>query len=277
MTSLDATTRMDVVPALAAPRAQLLLVLGDDDLVSGHRASHWTGVAPAIELDLAFATISQDGVNHADLWYQLLVTDEPASGDPAVRRAVDAIGLGRPADAYRHAILCERPPRDIAFSLARHIVVDHVVATRLAVLVDSTDAAIAELATRIAWEQRYHLQHADHWLERLASATDDERLRLADAMAVVVAEAQGLFEPFVGEDEVVADGTLPVDHREIRRRWVATMEPLLEPIGMSGLLTVDQAPPEASGGRCGRHSTDFTEDMHPEMTALYQSDPEATW
>ncbi len=276
MTTVRAATGL-AVPALSTPRAQLLLVLGDDDLVNGHRASHWTGVAPAIELDLAFATIAQDGVNHADLWYQLIVTDELSGDDQDVRRSVDAIGLGREPDRYRHAILCERPPRDIAFSLARHIVVDHVVAVRLSVLQGSSDPGIAGLAGKLAWEQRYHLQHADHWLQRLAGAGGEHRRKLEDALAVVVAEAQGLFEPFEGEEEVVADGTLPVDHREIRRRWVDTMEPVFGDLGLADLLAIDTVPPDASGGRCGRHSADFTEDLWPEMTQLYRSDPGATW
>lgn len=265
------------VPVLSTPRAGLLLVLGDDDLVNGHRASHWTGVAPAIELDLAFATISQDGVNHADLWYQLVVTDELSSGDPEVRAAVDAIGLGRQPDRYHHAILCERPPRDIAFSLARHIVVDHVVAVRLEVLGGSSDRPIARLADTLAWEQRYHLRHADHWLFRMAGARDEHRQRFEEALGVVVAEAQGLFEPFEGEPEVVADGILPVDHGVIRQRWVEVMEPRLAPLGLDHLLDVDACPAEASGGRCGRHSPDFTDDLWPEMTALYRSDPGARW
>ncbi len=137
MTSLRAAPGVSIASALAAPRSRLLLVLGDDDLITGHRASYWTGVAPAIEMDLAFATIAQDGINHADLWYQLIMGTELAGNDPQVRAAVDAIGLGREPGDYRHAILCERPPGDIAFSVARHIVVDHVIATRLEVLTDS--------------------------------------------------------------------------------------------------------------------------------------------
>lgn len=277
MTTIRARLHLDAIPALATPRGQLLLALGDDDLITGHRASHWTGVAPGIELDLALATISQDGVNHADLWYQLAVGDELASDDPQVRTAVDAIGLGRRADGYRHAILCERPPRDIAFSLARHIVTDHVMATRLDVLTGSSDTPIATLATKLAWELRYHLEHANHWLGRLGHADEPHRRRFADAMTLVVAEAQGLFETFDGEDELVELGVLPVDHRGIRERWLETMEPLLGPVGLAEVLTVDAAPDDASGGRLGRHSIDFTEDLWPELTDLYRRHPGATW
>lgn len=277
MTSLHAAPGVTIGTALGSPRSQLLLVLGDDDLVSGHRASHWTGVAPAIEMDLAFATIAQDGINHADLWYQLIVGDELSGNDPKVRAAVDAIALGREPTDYRHAILCERPPRDIAFSIARHVVVDHVVATRLDVLTGSSDEAIATLAGKLSWELRYHLQHAVRYLALLAGARAEHRARFTAALEEVVGEAQGLFEPFEGEAEVVADGTLPVSQRAIRARWVERMAPVLGTHDLDHLLDVHEVPPAASGGRMGRHSPDFTEDVWPEMTALYRADPAAVW
>ncbi len=51
----------------ADARTILLLALADDELVTGHRHSHWTGVAPSLEEDLAFSTIAQDEINHADV------------------------------------------------------------------------------------------------------------------------------------------------------------------------------------------------------------------
>jgi ring-1,2-phenylacetyl-CoA epoxidase subunit PaaC len=277
MTTLRAAPGVTVGQALASPRSRLLLVLGDDDLVTGHRASHWTGVAPAIEMDLAFATIAQDGINHADLWYQLIVGEELAGNDPGVRAAVDAIALGREPEDYLHAILCERPPRDIAFSVARHVVVDHVVATRLDVLTGSSDPAIATLAGKLSWELRYHLRHAVRYLALLAGARPEHRARFTAALEEVVAEAQGMFEPFHGEAEVVAEGILPVSQRGIRSRWIERMAPLLGTHDLDHLLDVEAVPAAASGGRMGRHSPDFTEDVWPEMTALYRADPRAVW
>lgn len=277
MTSLRAAPGVTIATALGAPRSQLLLVLGDDDLVTGHRASYWTGVAPAIEMDLAFATIAQDGINHADLWYQLIVGSELSGNDPQVRAAVDAIGLGRDPGDYRHAILCERPPGDIAFSIARHIVVDHVFATRLDALTGSSDQDIAGLAGKIAWEQRYHLRHAVRYLGLLACAEPAQRSRFTKALERVVAEAFGLFESFAGEAEVVADGTLPVAHAELRDAWIERMQTVLAPHGLDGVLDVDEVPSDALGGRLGTHSPDFTDELWPEMTTLYRSDPAAEW
>jgi ring-1,2-phenylacetyl-CoA epoxidase subunit PaaC len=265
-----------VLPDLATPRAQLLLVLADDELITGHRASHWTGVAPSIEEDLAFSTIAQDEINHADVWLQVLLGDEHP-GD--VRAAVDALGLGRPPEGYRHAIVCERPPRDFAYTLARHWCYDRFDVLRLGALADAKDGDIAAVAVKLLHEERYHLEHADHWFRRLATGGDDAHARLGAALADVLPEALGLFEAFPVEDAAVEAGLLPLPHAELRVRWLELVGPMLDEAGLGELVPADDAvvPEDASGGRDGRHSADFTEDVWPEMTRLYRDDPGARW
>jgi ring-1,2-phenylacetyl-CoA epoxidase subunit PaaC len=269
--------RHDVfLPDLDPPRAQLLLVLADDELVTGHRASHWTGVAPSIEEDLAFSTIAQDEINHADVWLQVLL-GEDHPGD--LRRAVDALGLGRPVDAYRHAVLCERPPRDFAFTLARHWLYDRFDVVRLAALADAEDGDIAAVAVKLLHEERYHLEHADHWFRRLAGGDDDAHGRLGAGLLAALPEALGFFEPFPAEPGAVDAGLLPVPHAELRARWLELVGAMLDEAGYGELVPAedDHVPAGASGGREGRHSPDFTEDVWPEMTALYRAHPGATW
>ncbi|MEX2504488.1 MAG: 1,2-phenylacetyl-CoA epoxidase subunit PaaC [Egicoccus sp.] len=273
MSATDATTGH--LPDLTTPRARLLLVLADDELVSGHRASHWTGVAPSLEEDLAFSTIAQDEINHADVWYQVLLGEDHTD----VRAGVDALGLGREPDAYLHAIVCERPPTDFAFSLARHWAYDRFDVVRLAALAESSDAAIAAVARKLLHEERYHLEHADHWFGRLANGGDEPRQRLHDALARVLPEALGLFEPFEGEDAAVDAGLLPAPHAELRVRWAEIVGGMLDEAGLGDVLPAADAtaPVEAAGGRLGRHSADFTDDVWPEMTALYRAHPGSRW
>jgi ring-1,2-phenylacetyl-CoA epoxidase subunit PaaC len=265
-----------VLPDLEAPRAQLLLVLADDELITGHRASHWTGVAPSIEEDLAFSTIAQDEINHADVWLQVLLGDA-YPGD--VRAAVDALGLGRPPEGYRHAIVCERPPRDFAYTLARHWLYDRFDVIRLGVLADAKDGDIAAVAVKLLHEERYHLEHADHWFRRLAAGGEEACGHLRSALADALPESLGLFEPFDAEPAAVEAGILPVPHAELRTRWLELVGPMLEEADLADLVPAEDAtvPVEASGGREGRHSTDFTEDVWPEMTALYRHNPGARW
>ena len=260
---------------LTTPRACLLLAVGDDDLVSGHRASHWTGVAPSIEEDLAFSTIAQDAINHADLWYQVLLGTSSAD----LIAEVDAIGLGRAPDGYRHAIVCERPPRDFAYTLARHFLYDHLASVRLEALAGSSDPDIAALATKLRHEERYHLEHADHWFRRLATGGDEPHHRLRDALVDVLPESLGLTEPPPGEDEAIEVGLLPVPHLQLRARWLEIVAPMLEDGGYGELVPEVDAPvpPEASGGREGRHTEDFTQDVWTEMTMVYRAHPGARW
>jgi ring-1,2-phenylacetyl-CoA epoxidase subunit PaaC len=271
---VSAPLDVPVLPDLTSSRTQLLLVLADDELITGHRSSHWTGVAPSLEEDMAFSTIAQDEINHADLWYQVLVGLE-VTGD-ASRSAVDALALGRSPEDYRHAIACERPPRDFAYTLARHWAYDRFDAVRLNALTESSDADVAAVAGKLLWEERYHLEHADQWFTRLTTGGDEARTRFREGLRVALPEALGLAEAPAGEDEAIASGLLPVAHTDLGARWLEIVTPLLAAADLGDLVPT-AVPEEASGGRSGRHTDDFTVDVWPEMTALYRAHPGARW
>jgi ring-1,2-phenylacetyl-CoA epoxidase subunit PaaC len=261
------------LPDVDAPRAQVLLAVADDALISGHRASHWTGVAPTLEEDLAFATIAQDGINQADLWYGVLLGSE----HPQRQAAVDALGLGRAPDGYRHANLCEQPPGDFAFTLARHWVLTHFAVVRLEALRDSTDPEVAGLAARLLHEHRYHHEHAEHWFGLLARGDDEARGRFRAALAAVLPATPGLTEPAPGEAAGEAE-VLPGGHPALWPRLLDRLAPRLATAGYDDLVPhEDQAPEAALGGRHGRHGPGFTADVWPEMTALYREHPGARW
>jgi ring-1,2-phenylacetyl-CoA epoxidase subunit PaaC len=262
------------LPDLDAPRAQVLLAIADDALVAGHRASHWTGVAPTLEEDLAFSTIAQDGISQADLWYQVLLGATHA----APRPATDALGLGRDAGGYRHAVLCEHPPGDFATTLARHWILTTFTAVRLEALLGSAEAEVAAVAAKLRHELRYHQEHAEHWFDLLTRADDDAHARFGAALAAVLPETPGLTEPVVGEATPEAAGLLPGGHPALWPRLLDRLAPRLTAAGYGGLLpSLGTAPADALGGRVGRHGPDFTADVWPEMTALYRAHPGATW
>ena len=50
----------------------LLFQLADDDFMYAYRGSEWLGLAPHIEADIAFSSISQDSMGHAAMYYTLL-------------------------------------------------------------------------------------------------------------------------------------------------------------------------------------------------------------
>ncbi len=275
-------------------RIDLLLALADDELVMGHQHSHWTGVAPHVEEDLAFSSIAQDEIGHAVIWYALAA--ELTGKDP------DALGLGREPDGYRNAILVERPNREWGYTIARHYLYDTAEDVRLRTLADSSDKALASATGALLREERYHLMHARLWLDRLANGPVAARGKLVDGLIAALAEAGGLFEVLPGEEELVASGVLPASHAEQHRRWLDLVSTDLRALGLdhvlageahhssgefvptsSGELLPDDGDaagangvPSGLGGRLGRHTPDFAE-VWEEMTGTYRAYPGATW
>jgi ring-1,2-phenylacetyl-CoA epoxidase subunit PaaC len=286
------------------PRLALLFALADDELIMGHRHSEWTGWAPHIEEDLAFSSIAQDEMAHARLLYGL--------AKEGTGRDEDSLALGRSANEYRNAVLTERPNRDWGYTLARHFLYDTADAVRLGAVAESSWGELAELTAVIRLEERYHLEHARAWFERLANGPQTGRQKLADGFVAAVGEAVALFEPLPDEPELVADGVLPRSSEELLGEWLERLGGDLEAVSLDYVLehhgpiggemvptssgeieagAVELAVPgivrrdgrwahegafAGAGGRHGRHSDDF-EPLWDEMTKLYREHPGATW
>lgn len=271
----------------------LAIGLGDDELILGHRHSEWTGYAPHIEEDVAFSSIAQDEIGHAAAFYAIAAK---ANGETP-----DRIAFGREASQYRNARFCERPNREWAYTLARHWLYDTADDLRLQSLADSSNSDLAQLATKIRREERYHLLHADMWVRRLAEGPVEGRTKLAHALTDAFADIPGLFEPFESEDEAIEEGLLPVPSNELRDRLVRRAEENLEKLRLSTVITSDQgeraefvasssgdliaadsnsepqhASADALGGRRGDHTDDFL-DLWKVMTVTYRENPGATW
>jgi ring-1,2-phenylacetyl-CoA epoxidase subunit PaaC len=271
----------------------LVTALADDELILGHRHSEWTGFAPHIEEDVAFSSIAQDEIGHAAAFYGIVasLTDD----DP------DRLALGRSVDDYRHAVICERPNRDWSYTLARHWLYDHADAVRLEALGGSASDDLAALARKIRREERWHLLHADTWIERIARGPVEGRTKLEGALVAAFTDSPGLFEPFELEEDAVKEGWLPVPSHEQMRRYLDQVSTALDSLGFptevtahvdesaefvassSGdLIAGDESPggaerkPAGRGGRAGRHSGDFDE-LWDVMTGTYRAHPGATW
>jgi ring-1,2-phenylacetyl-CoA epoxidase subunit PaaC len=154
-------------PAVRDALADYLLCWADDELVLGHRDSEWTGFAPQIEEDVAFSSIAQDELGHAALLYGLIAD---LTGDD-----VDRLALRRPAAAYRHAALLERPNGDWAHTIARHLLYDLADAVRLDACCDSAYPPLAAIARRMLREEHYHRLHGETWWARLRDGTPESR------------------------------------------------------------------------------------------------------
>jgi ring-1,2-phenylacetyl-CoA epoxidase subunit PaaC len=285
-------------------RLTLLLALADDELILGHRHSEWTGWAPHIEEDLAFSSIAQDEMAHARLLFGL------AKG--LTGRDEDDLSLGRQPPEYLNAVLCERPNGDWGYTVARQYLYDTADAVRMDALTESSWKELADVVGVIRLEERYHVDHAVAWFERLAAGPITGRQRFAEGLAASIAEAVALFEPLPGEQDLLDDGVLPVPNEVLLASWLGHIGEALEATSLDFILerhgppTGEMVPTSAgeiegeledlrvpgvvrrdgrwvhegefvgAGGRGGRHSEDFLP-LWEEMTKLHRDHPGATW
>ena len=258
---IDGTSQLQLDPATREALAELLLTLADDEFVIGFWDSEWTGIAPMLEEDVATSSIAQDEIGHAKALYELLgelIDEEP-----------DHIAFGRDADGYRHASLLNHRRGDWAFSVARRWLYESADAVRLAALARSSWEPLAQLAAKMRREETYHRMHADAWLHRLADGPAEVRDRLSDSLARLWKDAQEVFAPLAGEEELGRHGLLPEPIRTLHASWQAEVLPVLAPI-----VELPPAGPSADGRT--RRSDDFGW-LHGQFTMVARSEVGATW
>jgi ring-1,2-phenylacetyl-CoA epoxidase subunit PaaC len=147
-------------------QAEALIEYADDELILGWRDSEWTGIAPFLEEDVAFSSISQNEVGHARALYEI-----------AARRlgtTADELAFDRKPEEYRSAPLVELRRMDWAATIARHVLYEAADEIRLQALKESGDEEVAGLAAKMDREEAYHRIHAQMWEERLR---DEPRFR----------------------------------------------------------------------------------------------------
>lgn len=218
----------------------LLLAMADDEVLLGHRDAEWVGHAPILEADIAIASIAQDEIGHALLWYSLL--HELGWPDP------DRMAYFRDPPEFRNATLVELPRGDWAFTIVRQFLFDFAEKVRLEALMGSAYAPLADAAAKVRREEAYHLLHSRAWVVRLGDATAESHRRMQAALDEAWPHALGLFEPVPGEDRLVEAGIAPPG-AALRPRWEEEVRPILE----AASLVVPEAEPVV-GGRWGRHT-----------------------
>ena len=260
-----------VVPAPPTPpndELELLLRLGDDRLVLGHRVSEWCGHAPILEEDIALANVALDLLGQATLFLRRAGEVEGRGRDE------DALAYFREAVEFRNCLLVEQPNGDFAFTIARQFLFDvHAVVT-LDAMSRSTSGELAALAAKSLKEAKYHVRHSGEWMLKLGDGTDESHRRVQRAL-----DELWRFTPelFVADDvaaRLAAQGVGP-DLPALRPQWESIVRDV---VGRATLtLPYDAAhPAHLRAGRSGMHSEHLGH-LLAEMQIVARSHPGATW
>ena len=205
------TAATELVPATRDALALLVLSMADDEFVLGFSDSEWTGIAPLLEEDVAMSSLAQDELGHAQALYRLLA-DLLDDG-----RDADAIAYDRPPDGYYHARLLDHARGDWAMCIARRYLYDTADAVRLEALADASFEPLRDLVGKIRREERYHVLHAEAWLERLAGGDAESRGRLVAALERLGADAWTVLSPLPNDLALVMAGIARRRARGARR------------------------------------------------------------
>ena len=247
------------------PKLDLLYRLADDQLILGHRNSEWNGLGPILEEDIAFSSMAQDKLGHALQLYGLL----HALGEAEP----DTVAFTRNAPQFHCCQLVELPIGEYDFSLVRHFLFDHAELLRFQALADSSYEPLAQVARKLRGELKYHALHANTWMKRLGTATDEAITRMQSALNFTLPYALSIFEKTDAEAEIIRTG-LFVGEAELQSRWLESITKVLAQTALE-LPEVHSLTPQF-GGRQGQH-TNHLPPLLAEMAQVFRLDPTADW
>jgi ring-1,2-phenylacetyl-CoA epoxidase subunit PaaC len=225
-----------------------VLAFADDELILGQRNSEWTGHAPILEEDIAFANIALDEMGHAQLWYELY--QEFTDTEP------DYLVFFRSAIDYRNAQFVELPKGDWAFSMLRQYLFDVYENVLLAHLVNSSHARVAEIAAKIRSEEMYHLRHTSNWVKRLGLGTEESHRRMQTALHEMWTYALQLFVLQNGEPELIDANIFP-DMYDLQIEWE---KQIIAHLSVSSLIVPETREPIVKSRTA--HTEDLKELLH---------------
>ncbi len=243
----------------------LLLRIGDDHLILGHRLSEWCGHAPMLEEDLALPNMALDLIGTARMCYGYAAEIEGGG------RGEDDYAFLRDGTEFRHMLMVERPNGDFAFTILRQFLFAAWMHPLWDGLTGASDARLADHAGKAVKEMAYHVRHSGEWVIRLGDGTDESARRMMAALDDLAPYIGEMFESDEITERLVAAGLLP-DPATVRAAFDSTV---------ARTFTMAQLPPLAvaagiSGGRTGRHG-EVLGHLLAEMQFMQRAYPGQTW
>ncbi|WP_343327807.1 1,2-phenylacetyl-CoA epoxidase subunit PaaC [Lentibacillus saliphilus] len=250
---------------------ELLYQLADDDFIIAFRGSEWLGLAPHIEADVAFSSITQNTMGHAVMFYELL----EALGEGKA----DKIAHERLPHERRNAVYFERqngdgqyweePYYDWALAVVRQLLYDTFKKVKLEAITNSSYKPLAAAAEKVLLEQSYHLAYWRMWLEQLQNANADARSRIQQR----IEEAWSCIGdvPVLGEEkDAMEHYALVSSESDLKAAWLRAVTAIIDtppnrPFGQ-----------ELGNGRIGEHTADLHQAIDT-FAEVYNSDRKAVW
>lgn len=243
----------------------LLFRIADDCLIVAHRHSEWTGFGPLLEEDIAFSSIAQDKLGHANAVYKIL---HEAFGEAVP----DAIAFGRDEMQFKCCQFVELPNGNYDFSLMRHFLFDASEHFRWQNLQQSSFEPLSKLARKIHGEIKYHVYHAQTWVEQLgAKGNEESHARMQSALNKAWPYALGIFEHGADEGALIESGEF-VGEDALKAQWLEFVQ---ERLAAATLVVPSEVAP-ILGGRKGYHSQ-YLKPLLDEMNEVFRIDPAAEW
>jgi ring-1,2-phenylacetyl-CoA epoxidase subunit PaaC len=244
---------------------ELLYKMADDLLIIGHRNSEWTGLGPILEEDIAFSSMAQDKIGQSQALFQIL--HELGEQEP------DTVAFTRNAKQFHNAQFTELPNGDYDFSLMRHFLYDHADQLRFEMVANSSFEPLAKVARKVKGELKYHVFHANTWIMKLGTASEESHARMQTALNEAWNYALGMFEESEYEQALISENIFEGE-QELKKRWMENMLPILEKATLTLPAEKDWNP--VMGGRRGFH-TDHLEPLVEEMAEVFRIEPGAEW
>lgn len=239
--------------------------LADDHLILGHRNSEWTGLGPMLEEDIAFSNMAQDKLGQALALYEILET--------LGELPPDTVAFTRAENKYTCCQYVEHPIGEYDFSLVRHFLFDHAAYLRFEMLTQSSCEPLAKLAAKVKGEIKYHVMHADIWIEKLGLGNEESHARIQSMINENFNLALGIFETSADEQEIISSGIFAGEEL-LKSKWLEAITPILNKSNLK--LPNENTWNPVLGGRNGYH-TIYLQPLLTEMQEVFAIDPSAEW
>ncbi len=191
---------------------ELLIRLGDDHFILGHRLSQWCGHAPMLEEDLALSNIALDMMGQARALYTYAGEIEGEGRDE------DAIAFLRKENEYHNLMLCEQDNGDFAHTMIRQLFFSQFMLLQWSHIIKGNDQRLGEIAAKAIKETSYHVNHCAQWVIRLGDGTEQSAERVAHAVTIMAPLVAEMFE---NDDtiEALVEQSVFSNPEELKQSW----------------------------------------------------------